>query len=78
KESFSKHSNISEDSDSATISAPKSDLEQKLDFYWKKAAVPNTVKATQNWIKKLNEFCLRYNYIMPIETIEDPSLIEQQ
>ncbi|CAG8761917.1 41510_t:CDS:2, partial [Gigaspora margarita] len=41
-------------------------------------AVPNTVKATQNWIKKLDEFRLYYNYVTPIETIEDPSLIEQQ
>ncbi|CAG8529193.1 824_t:CDS:2 [Gigaspora margarita] len=70
--------NIFEDSNSATISAPKSDLEQKLDFYQKKAAVPNTVKATQNWVKKLDEFRLRYNYVAPIETIEDPSLIKQQ
>ncbi|CAG8806095.1 4248_t:CDS:2, partial [Gigaspora margarita] len=57
--------NISEYSNSAIISAPKSDLEQKLDFYQKKAA-------------KLDEFHLCYNYVTPIETIEDPSLIEQQ
>ncbi|CAG8851034.1 29271_t:CDS:2, partial [Gigaspora margarita] len=56
--------NISKDSDSATISVPKSDLKQKLDFYHKKAAVPNIVKAIQNWVKKLDEFY--------------PSLIEQQ
>ncbi|CAG8790175.1 27471_t:CDS:2, partial [Racocetra persica] len=36
----------------AAISVPRSEIAQKLDFYKKKAAVPNTVKATQNWMKK--------------------------
>ncbi|CAG8573068.1 24710_t:CDS:2, partial [Racocetra persica] len=36
------------------------------------------VKATRNWIKKFNKFCQHYNYITPIKSIEDSSLIEQQ
>ncbi|CAG8653788.1 31292_t:CDS:2, partial [Racocetra persica] len=64
--------------DSVITSMPRSEIEQKLDFYRKKAAVPNTVKATQNWTKKFNEFQHHYNYITPIETIEDSYLIEQQ
>ncbi|CAG8780450.1 8373_t:CDS:2, partial [Racocetra persica] len=64
--------------DSVITSVPRSEIEQKLDFYRKKAAVPNMVKATQNWTKKFNEFRHHYNYVTPIETIEDPHLIEQQ
>ncbi|CAG8831525.1 23250_t:CDS:2, partial [Racocetra persica] len=55
-------------------SMPRSEIEQKLDFYRKKDAVPNTVKATQNLMKKFNEFRHHYNYVTPIETL----LIEQQ
>ncbi|CAG8566987.1 5021_t:CDS:2 [Cetraspora pellucida] len=62
--------------DSIITSVPRSEIEQKLDFYRKKAAVPNTVKAIQTWTKKFNEFRHHYNYITPIETIEDPHLIE--
>ncbi|CAG8841421.1 7862_t:CDS:2, partial [Gigaspora margarita] len=68
--------NISKDI--VAISAPKSELEQKLEFYRNKAAVPNTVKATQNWMKKFDEFQQYYNYTTPIESIEDPCLIEKQ
>ncbi|CAG8812701.1 6443_t:CDS:1, partial [Racocetra persica] len=64
--------------ESVEISAPRSKIAQKLDFYRKKAAVPNTVKAIQNWMKKFNEFHCSYNYVIPIEAIEDPYLIEQQ
>ncbi|CAG8496804.1 3881_t:CDS:1, partial [Racocetra persica] len=44
----------------------------------KKAVVYNIEKSTQNWIKKFEEFCTKYNYIIPSESIKDPHLIEQQ
>ena len=59
-------------------STPRSEIEQKLDFYRKKAAVYNTEKSTQNWIKKFEEFRIQYNYVTPLESIKDPHLIEQQ
>ncbi|CAG8828501.1 30111_t:CDS:1, partial [Racocetra persica] len=66
--------NISED----ITSASKSKLDKKLNFYRKKAAVPNTEKSTQNWIKKFDKFHQRHNYTTPIESIKDPHLIEKQ
>ncbi|CAG8805031.1 24219_t:CDS:1, partial [Gigaspora rosea] len=44
----------------------------------KKAVVYNTEKSTQNWMRKSEEFRTKYNYVTPLESIEDPHLIEQQ
>ncbi|CAG8518507.1 4242_t:CDS:1, partial [Dentiscutata heterogama] len=50
---------ISEESTSSVLnsdtSTPRSEIEQKLDFYRKKAAVYNMEKSTQNWMKKYQE-----------------------
>ncbi|CAG8841627.1 6036_t:CDS:2, partial [Gigaspora margarita] len=47
---------ISEEIKTSNTNTPKSELEQKLDFYKKKVAVYNTEMATQNWVKKFEEF----------------------
>ncbi|CAG8806189.1 28485_t:CDS:2, partial [Racocetra persica] len=73
--------NTSEESTSLNTNTnmmPRSELEQKLDFYRKKAVVYNMEKSTQNWMRKFEEFRTKYNYVTPLELIEDLYLIEQQ
>ena len=53
-------------------------LQEKLNFYHQKAKVPNTEKSTQNWITQFEEFRKEYNYVIPLEQITDPKLVEKQ
>ncbi|CAG8516200.1 13243_t:CDS:2 [Racocetra persica] len=69
---------ISEENTILNTDTPRSEIEQKLDFYRKKVSVYNTEKSTQNWVKKFEEFQHKYNYVTPLESIEGPHLIEQQ
>ena len=54
------------------------DLQEKLNFYRKKAKVANTERSTKNWITQFEEFRKKYNYIEWLEDITDSKLIEKQ
>src|SRR5205814_642459 len=66
------------DSIPQNISNPVSSLQEKLDFYRQKAKVPNTEKATQNWITQFENFRREHNYIIPLEQTTDSRLVEKQ
>ncbi|CAG8836412.1 25446_t:CDS:1, partial [Racocetra persica] len=49
----------------------ESELQDKIEYYRNKGTVKNTVKATQNWVTRLETFRKLQGYDTPIEMITD-------
>ena len=62
----------------AAISLDRDDVQAKASYYREKSKVKNTEKSTKSWITKFEEFCIRANYSVPLNKLDDVSLLQQQ
>ena len=65
---------LSQDTNIPSEEVPN-DLQEKLNFYRKKAKVTNTERSTKNWITQFEEFRKKYNYN---EQLEDTQFLAIQ
>ena len=56
----------------------RNDAQAKASYYREKAKVKNTEKSTKSWITKFEEFRVRANYSVPLNELNDVSLLQQQ
>jgi len=56
----------------------ESELQNQIEYYKSKGTVKYTLKATRNWVARLETFCKSRGYNNPIETITDTRVLQRQ